>query len=70
MVMAVVLSGSVFVVVIVPMFRPMIVIMAVPGMVLTVLMFMLVVMGAYAHRCFSGQSASAILTHSVNLQRG
>jgi hypothetical protein len=28
-----------------------------------VLMFMLVVMSAYAHRRFSGQSASAILTH-------
>jgi cell division protein FtsL len=64
MVVAVVLTGSVFVVVIVPMFRPMIVIMALlVCMVLTVLMFMLVVMSAYAHRRFSGQSASAILTH-------
>jgi hypothetical protein len=38
-------------------------VVVVVGMVVAVLMAMLVVMGAYTCRSFSGQSASAILTH-------
>ena len=62
MVVAVMLSRFMLVLVIMLMSMPMIMAMLV-GMAVAVLMFMLVVMSAYTCRSFSGQSASAILTH-------
>src|ERR1035441_2897715 len=64
MLMIVVVTRAVLVIVL--MFMTMIVIMARAvgmGVVVTVLVFMLVVMSTHTNRRFSGQSASAILTH-------
>lgn len=62
MVVALVMSRTVLMLVLVAVIMAMVVSMA---MLVTVLMFMsmFVVMGAHAYRSFSGQSASAILTH-------